>query len=362
MVGAPSLIPELEEIAENGSPEKRAQAIERISLFFLQNAERFKTEHVDFFDEVFVNLVPTTEIYARVELAERMSRLGNAPPTLMTQLAREDEIKIAGPVLTHSPTLDEPTLVDVARMKGQSHLAAISGRSTLSTPVTDVIVRRGTRDIVRTVAANAGAKFSEAGYSRLLRHVRDDGMLALTVGQRDDISPSSLKELLTRSIDTVRRRLFDLAKPDKKIAISQAMAEISGVSNEHLADRDFGLAQRVIITLHQVGRLNEAALFEFAKHHKYEETVVALATMSGVRIATVHQLVLSGRSDPILILCRSIGMEWTTVQALLALGLGAGKVSSAPDTEDARINYARLAPAMAQRVLDFWRARETAGA
>src|SRR5690606_4643447 len=113
-------------------------------------------------------------------LAERLAKLHNAPPTLVKQLARESEIKVAGPILSHSPLLDEPTLVDIAEGKGQEHLAAISGRPMLSTLVTDVIVRRGDRDVVRSVAANSGAQFSDDGFSGLVKRASGDGVLAVS--------------------------------------------------------------------------------------------------------------------------------------------------------------------------------------
>lgn len=154
MAAALSLIPELDDIVKNGTAERRAAAIERISDLFLQGAAHFETRHVALFDDILVGLVPATEIETRVELAERLSKLDNAPPTLVKQLAHENEIKIAGPILSRSPLLDDPTLIEIARAKGQEHLAAISGRPALSPSVTDVIVRRGDRDVVRHVAAN----------------------------------------------------------------------------------------------------------------------------------------------------------------------------------------------------------------
>lgn len=358
MAAAFSLIPELDEIVKNGTPKKRAEAIERISSLFLQGAEHFEAQHVELFDDILIGLVPATEIETRVDLAERLSMLENAPPTLVKQLAREDEIRISGPILSKSPLIDEPTLIDIARMKGQSHLAAISERSTLSTSVTDVILRRGDRDVVRTVAGNAGAQFSESGYSGLVKRATDDGMLALAVGQRDDISPNLLKELLSKSVDMVRRKLFDIAKPKQKAAINKAMVEISGAPKAQLVTRDFAPAQRAILALHREGNLNEAALLGFAKEHKYEEAVAALSAISGMRLSTVNQLVLGDRYDPILILGKSIGLEWATVRALVVLRLGPGKIPSGPDIEEARVNFERLSQATAQRVLTFWRTRD----
>ena len=105
--------------------------------------------------------------------------------------------------------------------------------------------------------------------------------------------------------------------------------------------------------------MNEAALLEFAKQHNYEEAIAALSALSGVRLSTVDKLVLGDRYDPILILSRAIGVEWATTRALIVLRLGPGKVPSPPDIEEARVNFERLSSTTAQRVLGFWRARDT---
>jgi len=68
---------------------------------------------------------------------------------------------IAGPLLRRSPVIDEGALIDIARIKGQGHLLAMSERPALSPGVTDVIVRRGDRDVVRRAAGNAGALFHQ---------------------------------------------------------------------------------------------------------------------------------------------------------------------------------------------------------
>jgi len=356
MALAPSLIPGLDDIVKNGDPKRRADAARKISELFLAGAAQFRPAHVDLFDGILTGLVPHTEIAARAELAERLSLLGNAPPALVGQLAREDEILVAGPLLRRSPVIVESALIEIARMKGQGHLLAMSERPALAAGVTDVIVRRGDREVVRRVAGNAGAQFSASGYSSLIKRAGGDGVLTLTVGQRDDLSAPRLKELLTGSVELVRRRLFEVAKPGKKAAINHAMIEIVGAPKQSAIRRDFAPAQRAILALHHAGELNEAALLGFAKAHKYEESVAALAAMSAVRIATIDRLILGDRHDPILILGRATGLEWATTRALIVLRLGPGRVPSATDIE----NFERLAPSTAQRVVGFWQTRQSA--
>ena len=54
--------------------------------------------------------------------------------------------------------LDDETLIEGAKTKGQEHLLAISQRTRLSEGVTDVLVERGNQKVIISTAANAGAR------------------------------------------------------------------------------------------------------------------------------------------------------------------------------------------------------------
>ncbi|ABD86051.1 DUF2336 domain-containing protein [Rhodopseudomonas palustris] len=355
---ADTLFPGLDDIVKHGDPGRRADAVRRIAELFVAGADNFHADHVNLFDGVFATLVPQTGIEVRGELSERLAALSNAPPVLVRNLARDEEVRVAGPLLSRSLLIDDHTLIEIAQLRGQSHLLAIAQRPTLSPPLTDVIVVRGDGAVVRRLAGNAGADFSPVGYSGLVRRAGLDDMLAVTIGQREDLPAPVLKDLLAASVDVVRQRLFEIAKPAAKIAINRAMSELASAPGHVAVVRDFAPAQRLIVSLHNDGALNEAALLGFARTHRYEESVAALSAMSGVRIRTLDQLLMGERQDPILILGKSIGIEWATVRALIGLRFGPGRSPSAPDIEEARLNFQRLAPTTALRVLNFWRMRE----
>jgi uncharacterized protein (DUF2336 family) len=358
MAVANTLIPGLEDIVRDGDPKRHVEAVRKVSDLFLRGASRFRPSHIELFDGVFASLVPKTDAEARSALAEQMAGLANPPPQLISLLVHDDEVLIAGPLLRRSPVLDETTLIDIARQQGQPHLLAISDRPSLSTGLTDVIVRRGDRDVVRRVAGNAGAAFSRAGYSGLIRRAGEDGVLAVTVGHRGDIALEQLKSLLAQSPEAVRRRLFDGASIEQRVTITRAMQEVVGTPKHLSISRDFATAQRNVYKLQQAAELNEGTLLRFARAHLYEETAAALALLSGVRIGTIDQLLKGERDDPMLILGKSIGISWATVRALMALRLGPNRTAPPHDIEEARQNFERLVPATAQRVLTFWQTRE----
>src|SRR5262245_17229482 len=121
-----NLISELEEALSNGSAERRAKTLHRVTDLFIFGAGHFSDDHVAVFDGVFSHLIAEIEVSARTALAQRLAMVANAPPTTVRKLAFDDAIDVAGPVLTRSERLDNVTLVENASTKSQQHLLAIS--------------------------------------------------------------------------------------------------------------------------------------------------------------------------------------------------------------------------------------------
>lgn len=359
MTVATSLIPGLDDIVKRGDPRRRGEIARAISELFFQDSANLRPELIDLFDNLLIDLVPHAELASRADLAERFSHLNNAPPHLINQLARENEIMVAGPVLRRSPVLDDTALVEIARLKGQGHLLAMTERPTLSPAITDVLVERGDRDVVRRAAGNAGAAFSPGSYSEMIKRAARDGVLTLKIGQRNDLSGENLKELLGGTLDVIRRRLSTMVNPARQAEIKRAMAAIEEAALPPGPRRDFSAAQRTVLSLHREGHLGESALLGFAKANKYEESIATLSAMSGVRLAVLDRLISGDRYDPILIVGRVLNLGWPTVRALILLWYGPHRVPADADIEAARANFTRLMPTTAERVVNFWRNRQT---
>jgi uncharacterized protein (DUF2336 family) len=348
-----SLIPELEEVIQRGSRQKRVQALQRITTLFLAGIDRYNKAHIDLFDDVFARLVEEIETKARAELSCRLAPIDNSPVRLVRMLAGDDDISVAGPVLKLAPRLTEADLVGLASCKSQAHLQAIATRQTLGEAVTDVLVRRGDDDVVRSVAENRGARISETGFFRLVKRAESDGILAEKVGLRPDIPPQLFRQLLTKATTVVRERLLASASPQQQAAIHSVLEKVSGEVSARVGPRDFDAAQRLVLGMHRAGRMNEAALAAFSADRKYEETVVALATLAKVPVKITDRLMASERPDPVLILCKAAGFGWPTAKSVIAVR-PAGRVSGREGIDSAFVNYSQLSASTARRVVRFW--------
>ena len=97
-MGAPaSLIADLEDVIRQGTPERRAQMLERVTRLFLDGASRFNEDHVGVFDNVLSRLAAEIEAQARAELSRRLAPVNNAPMQVVRALAKDDDIAVAGP-------------------------------------------------------------------------------------------------------------------------------------------------------------------------------------------------------------------------------------------------------------------------
>ncbi len=363
-----SIFDEVETSISIGSAEKRLETIKRVTDLFLSSTGSLNSEQIDLFDDVLERLIKTIEIRAiadvsaRIALAEmsvQLAPIAQAPPSVIRRLARNDEIAVAGPVLTESPRLSTEDLVEIAEAKGEQHLLAISGRWWLKEVITDALLARQYPAVSRRIVNNPGARVSAAGFAIVIAQAESDPELAVETGIRVDL-PSGLRhQLLRNATEAVRSRLLSRAPPHIFEEIRSAIATVSaGVNREMSKVRDFVAAKRLVALLKDSGELNEAALLGFAKQRKYEETVAALAELSQSTIEIIRPLMQSLRDDGVLIPCKVAELSWETVSAVLESRFASGSMGP-HELARARGQFAALTPESARRLLRFWQVRSS---
>ncbi len=358
-MGAPaSLLPELEDVVAHGSAEKRAETLRRITTLFLEGAPLFNPDHVALFDDVIGCLIAEIEAKALAELAWRIAPVANAPSGVVSTLAKNDDIEVAGPLLAGA-TLSDPDLKYIAETKSQAHLLALSSRVGISEALADILVDRGDREVARTIATNHQAQLSETAFTTLVKRAEQDGVLAEKVGLRTDIPPRLFRQLLMQASDVVQKKLLASAKPDTQAEIRRVLAKVTDEVGAKATPRNYTVALATVRALHKDGKLSEADIADYAKTGQYEETIAALATLCAVPVEVVDRLMSGERADPVLILARSAGFGWPTVREVVSARPGPKPTST--DLDAAFENFEKLTAATAQRVVRFWQVRQGTG-
>src|SRR6202023_3532387 len=237
MANKASLIDELEQALASGTSDQRIHTLARITDLFVIGAETYSDEQIDVFYDVLITIA--------------------------------------------------------ARTQSQEHLLAISERQSLSEAITDVLVERGDREVVRSVAGNTGARFSNAGFRRLVTRSTGDDLLATSVGSRRDIPRAHYLKLIERASASVREKLTAL-NPQDAVAVKTAVAEVTGGirSETREASVNYAEAKVQIDALFRNKQLNEQAIHPFARERKFEQVVIALSHLCDVEVDVVERAML----------------------------------------------------------------------
>jgi uncharacterized protein (DUF2336 family) len=230
-----SFILEVEQAITSGPLRQRLKALKRVTDLFVAGSGCYSEDQISVFDDVLLRLMALVEDEARASLARRLAQVPDAPPYTIRTLAFDDEIEVAGPVLSQSERIEDNVLVATARTQGQSHLYAISQRRTLSETVTDILIDRGDRRVVRSVAQNSGARISDAGFGKLVSRAGADDTLARSLGLRRDLPRHHFVKLLETASAAVREKLAE-ANPGVAAAVRTAVAEAASRIGEEVRD------------------------------------------------------------------------------------------------------------------------------
>jgi uncharacterized protein (DUF2336 family) len=360
MVKYASLLADLENAVAKGTAESCLRALWHATDTLI--AGSYSEAQIATFSEIIGRLSDEIEHGARVRLAAKLAASHNAPFAIVGKFASDDSIDVAGPVLRHSERLDIAALVDCASSKGQQHLLAISERRQVPEVVTDVLVVRGSSEVVTSVATNGGARFSISGFQILVRRAEGDAVLAEGVGLRKDIPRHLFHQLIAKASAEVKEKLAR-ERPDMEREIQSTVSEITGAIHTRFgaASKDRFAARRTVAKLHESGKLTEDKVFEFAYSLKFNETAVALSLLCSVPIDIVERSLVDRNREPVLILAKALGFSWGTTMSLLFLGAPNYRIT-AGDLDLIKVDFVRLKLDTCLRVLTVYRSRKQAAA
>jgi uncharacterized protein (DUF2336 family) len=355
-----ALMSELEDALQSGAPERRVMLLRRITDLFLNDANRLNEQQVGVFDDILSHLAHRIEERVLSQMSVRLAPVANAPVNMVTLLAKDDNIAVAGPVLAQSNRLSEEVLIEIANSKGQTHLQAIAIRASLSESLTDILVKRGDKRVVAKLARNSGARFSPDGFESVVNRAAGDDELSENLGQRSDIPLPLLKRLLMHATHLVRSRLLATADSERQHRIQEAMMSVAEeLGLGQFAYRDLAAAEGVVNRLNREGKLNERVLHGFAQQRQFDEVAAALALFCAAPPDFIADLVLDDNHVGLLVACKCAKLTWPTVDTILNANFSDHRLKGSALTDVER-SYRLFSELAAQRKMQVMLSRVTA--
>jgi uncharacterized protein (DUF2336 family) len=353
-----SFLRDLDDAISRGTADSRKRALWHATDLLI--AGRYSDDEIWTFGEIIGRLADEIEVAARTQLANRLTHFDNAPVNIIHKLAFDDSIDVAGPVLRESERLEAYALVANACTKSQSHLLAISKRKSIEETVTDVLVTRGDRDVVSSVASNAGARFSDSGFLNMIKRAEGDSILTEQLGVRKDIPRRLFQQLIAKASDDVKKRL-ERERPAMVDQIQTSVTDVTGALQSKFGpvSRSYFVAKRVVAKQHQQGNLNENSISGYARSHRLDEVTIGLSLLCSLPGDVIERALVDKNREMLLVLAKALDFSWPTTMALLFLGAKDHRIT-AQDLNDLESEFNRLNIETSRSVLKFYQSRKNA--
>lgn len=347
-------------LAGETSTDKRRQLLEEVTDLFLEQPAAHSDRESELFGDVMTKVAYQVEMQVRQRLALRLAKVAEAPRELIVTLAN-DEIEVAGPILRHSGVLRDEDLISVARSKGQGHLLAMSQRETVSEAVSEVLVDRGSEEVLVSLARNVGAEFSRETMATLVARSEKIEELHRPLLERHDLPPDLMHNMFWWVSSALREYIATQTDVDEAVleeVLYETRIDLESQirSNEEVLLR----AARKVRQMHRAGQLNEIALVQFLRQKELPNFIVAFALMTEVDLQTARRILFDPGHEGLAIACKAVGFDRSTFSAIVLLGdeNGEKRTHSAKQVNALMKLFDRMPLENAKRTMRFWRIRK----
>lgn len=289
-------------LAEEPSSDKRRELLHAVTDLFMASDTINETQRT-LFDDVLTRVAANAGAAGRRDLSVRIAPVDHAPRGIVNQLARDEDISIASPVLRQSKVLSDNDLVMIAETRGQDHMGAVAERQSINSIVTDVLIRRGNSGVLRKVSGNDGAELSDHGAQTLSEKALNDIEIQRNLYRRSDLPEDVAKDVQSRG---------------------------DGVGN---------------IANHPYAKIIPDVIAQFA-------------TLSGLVETRVETMMFEERTDLLVIICKSLDLDLRSFEGVVSYrGARTGKPPICMDS--LLVQYNTLPSHAAQRMARFLKIRQT---
>lgn len=350
----------LVDLAREPSSEKRRELLREMTDLFMAGPEDYSETENNAFGQILGTVAREMEMEVRQNLATRLANVSNAPRSLIVQLA-SDEISVAGPVLARSRVLQDHDLIAVAKLKSQDHLHAIAGRDQVSSAVSDALVERGDDKVLVRLVSNTGAALSETAMETLTDKAQTVEALRRPMVTRADVPPHLLNEMFFAVSSELKRMIMNrMTDVDPSIidgAIRQTERRMKMRANA--PDPEQAKADAFMAQLTKSGPVTEGMLVNLAKQKRGTEVTIVFGKLAGLDLATAKRVLGDPNPEALAIAARACRFDRQTFSTL-ALSR-ADETRSLSAAYELLELYDKVPVEAAQRVMRFWRVRNSTG-
>jgi uncharacterized protein (DUF2336 family) len=295
---------------------------------------------------------------ARRRVAEILARQPGAPLELVDVLAH-DEPAIARPLLSASPVLGDPELLEVATRRSIDHRLAIATRSQLSETLCRALLGTDEDAVACTLLDNPGARISRQCLERCVERSRDAAALQPALARRQGLDADLIARLLVFLPDALRR---DMRSPEAvAMDIASRNDAKQGGRDDETRDHEAHVAKTRIAAAMAARRIGDpSSLVTLLRAGNRLVFEAAFAELTSLPPEVARRVLHESGNRPLAVACKAAGVQRSHFVGMLSLlrqGGSEGGTIAPAELEDAARFFDAIDRISAEQTLARWRHR-----
>jgi uncharacterized protein (DUF2336 family) len=350
---------DLVKLAAARSMESREAVFRTVSELLVDYGELRSEKERSLAGDILRHLLHDVEVSLRRDLATSLAARADVSENLISDLANDDEIEVAEPVLRESPLLSDMMLIEIIHNRAATHQLAITRRQALTTDVTSALVATADSEIVSSVIENPGAQFAEDTISFLVEESRAQALYREPLVKRSDLPEALARRLYTWVAEPLREHIVATYAIDRDALDSELDAAIDRQVDATVEQgKQPTRAQNIVRTLNAKGALDARFLMGALHRGNIEVFREGMIELTELPALIIERVVIDHDPRGLAILCRLIGCDATAFEKIFSMSRPAGDALARPSIAQRnrlRAMFDGVTKDKAEQVANHWR-------
>jgi uncharacterized protein (DUF2336 family) len=351
-------LPEIFTLAHDKTESSRVKLAGILADVFLSDNKLSDREQL-LVNEIIDELLSNTTTEVRKMLAERLAHSDQVPHRVLLNLACDQNLEVARPVLVQNAHLKDEDLIFVLEAHGKDHALAVASRRAIEEAVVDALVATGDIEVMEAVAENLGAKISSRAMHVMIEAARFGHKLHEPLVKRHELTADMGLHLywwINSELRRVIMKRFGVSKGQVDQSLESAITDL--LTSVEQDNHDTFAMQKVADWLKERECVNAKVMIQCLRMGFFKLFNILVCMKSGLDANLVEMMVAEDGGRSVSVLCRAMEFDKPSFVSIFLLSRGArpGEQIVNPKELSAALQaYERLDARTARGLIEGWK-------
>jgi len=272
--------------------------------------------------DVLIGLMRQAERDLRAAMAERLSIMDNVPLRLILQMANDD-IDVAGSILSKSVILSDLDLIYIIKSKGADHWKSIAKRESMSDQIINILVDTGESGTVLNLAQNKKITLTEYAVDVMVDMAQDDEVLAKPLLQREEMTADIAKRLYQNVGQALKAYIVKAYDLDIDGSIGSMVDDVIQEFTDAIDDHENIMPTKPMMNAAQrykdKGLLTIKMMLGSLRRGQISGFVAQFAQYTGMKTEAVISILMQNSGQGLAVACRAFEIQKADFMSIFLL-------------------------------------------